>query len=220
MRILQFQNIHHTLEGQFVEVQTIAHIVVRRYGFRIIVNHDTAPSLFANGIQSLYATPVEFYGRTDTISTGTQYDDGFMVAQIMYVICYTAISKVQIIGLCRIFGCQRIDLFHYRKDPHTLTIIADIKNSIFHITFVTDGTGNLEIGETLNLSFTKQFVRQIGNLFVIVSPTMQFFGSLHDIHQLLQEPFINLSQFMHLVDGISGTKRFRNDKNTFVSRFT
>ena len=220
MRILQFQNIHHTLEGQFVEVQTITHIVVRRYGFRIIVNHDTAPSLFANGIQSLYATPVKFYRRPDTVSTGTQYDDGFMVAQIMYVICYTAISKVQIIGLCRIFGCQRIDLFHYRKDPHTLTIIANIKNSIFHITFVTDGTGNLEIRKTLNFSFTKQFVRQIGNLFVVISPTMQLFGSVHDIHQLLQEPFINLRQFVHLIDGVAGTKRFRNDKNTFVSRFT
>ena len=182
MRIFQFQNIHHTFKSQFIKVQTVAHIVVRGYGFRIIVNHDTAPSLFANGIQSLYATPVKFYRRPDTVSTGTQYDNRLMISPIMHIICYTAISKIQIIGLCRIFGCQRIDLFHYRKDPHTLTIIANIKNSIFHITFVTDGTGNLEIGETLNLSFTEQFVRQIGNLFVIVSPTMQFFGSLHNIH--------------------------------------
>ena len=105
-----------------------------------------------------------------------------MVAQIMHIICYTAISKIQIIGLCRILGCQCINLFHYRKNACLFTVFADIKNPIFHITFVTDGTGNLEIGETLNLSFTEQFVRQIGNLFVIVSPTMQFFGSLHNIH--------------------------------------
>ena len=219
MRILQFQNIHHTFKSQFIKVQTVAHIVIRRYGFRIIVNHDTAPSLLANGIQSLYATPVEFYGRTDTISTGTQYDDGFMVAQITHIICYTAISKIQIIGLCRILGCQCINLFHYRKNACLFTVFADIKNPIFHIPFVTDGTGNLEIRETLNLSFTKQFVRQIGNLFMIVSPTMQFFGSLHDIHQLLQEPFINLSQFVHLIDGVASAKRFRDHENTFIGRF-
>ena len=220
MRILKFQNIHHTLEGQFVEVQTVAHIVVRRYGFRIIVNHDTAPSLFANGIQSLYATPVKFYRRPDTVSTGTQYDNRLMISPIMHIICYTAISKIQIIGLCRIFGCQRIDLFHYRKNACLFTVFADIKNSIFHITFVTDGTGNLEIRKTLNFSFTKQFVRQIGNLFVVISPTMQLFGSVHDIHQLLQEPFINLSQFVHLIDGVAGTKRFRDHENTFIGRFT
>ena len=142
-----------------------------------------------------------------------------MVAQVMNIICHTAISKIQIIGLCRIFGCQSIDLLHYRKNTRLFTMFADIKNTILHITFVADGTGNLEIRETLNLGFTKQFVWQIGNLFVIISPAMQFFGSLHDIHQSLKEPFINLSQFVYLIDGVAGTKSLRDNKNTFISRF-
>ena len=100
----------------------------------------------------------------------------------MHVISYTAISEVQIVGLCRIFSRQGINLFHYRKDTRALTMIADIEDTVFHITFVADGTGNLEIGEALHFRFTKQIVRQVGNLFVIVSPTMQFFGSLHNIH--------------------------------------
>ena len=142
-----------------------------------------------------------------------------MISQIMYIVRYTAISKIQIIGLCRIFGSQRINLLHNRKDTYPLTMITDIKYSIFHITFVTDGTSNLEIRKTLNLSFTKQFVWQIGYLFVIISPAMQFFGSLHDIHQFLKEPFINLSQFVYLIDGVAGTKSLRDYKNTFISRF-
>ena len=219
MRILQFQNIHHTFKSQFVEVQAIAHIVVCRYSFRIIINHHAAPSFFTNSIQSLHTAPVKFYGRTDTISAGSQYDNGFMVAQVMNIICHTAISKIQIIGLCRIFGCQSIDLLHYRKNTRFFTMFADIKNTILHITFVADGTGNLEIRETLNLGFTKQFVWQIGYLFVIISPAMQFFGSLHDIHQFLKEPFINLSQFVYLIDGVAGTKSLRDNKNTFISRF-
>ena len=219
MRILQLQNIHHTFKSQFVKVQAIAHIVVRRYSFRIIVNHHAAPSFFTNSIQSLHTAPVKFYGRTDTISTGPQYDNGFMVAQVMNIICHTAISKIQIIGLCRIFGCQSIDLLHYRKNTRLFTMFADIKNTILHITFVADGTGNLEIRETLNLGFTKQFVWQIGYLFVIISPAMQFFGSLHNIHQFLKEPFINLSQFVYLIDGVAGTKSLRDNKNSFISRF-
>ena len=142
-----------------------------------------------------------------------------MVAQVMNIICHAAISKIQIIGLCRIFGCQSINLLHYRKNTRPFTMFADIKNTILHITFVADGTGNLEIRETLNLGFTKQFVWQIGYLFVIISPAMQFFGGLHDIHQFLKEPFINLSQFVYLIDGVAGTKSLRDNKNTFISRF-
>ena len=85
-------------------------------------------------------------------------------------------------------------------------MIADIEDTVFHIALVADGTGNLEIGEALHFRFTKQIVRQVGNLFVIVSPAMQFFRSFHNVHQLLKEPFVNLRQFMYLVDSISGTK--------------
>ncbi len=37
MRLLQVDDIHHTLEGQLIEVETVAHIVVGRYGLRVIV---------------------------------------------------------------------------------------------------------------------------------------------------------------------------------------
>ena len=71
MRIFQFENIHHTLEGQLIEVKTVAHVVIGRYCLRIIIDHDAAPAFLADRIQRLHATPVEFNGRTDAISTGT-----------------------------------------------------------------------------------------------------------------------------------------------------
>ena len=39
MRLLQLDDIHDTLEGELVEVKTVAHIVVGRYGLRVIVDH-------------------------------------------------------------------------------------------------------------------------------------------------------------------------------------
>ena len=80
MRIFQFENIHHTLESQLVKVQTVAHIIVGRNRFGIIINHDTAVTLLTDSLQSLHATPVKFHRRTDAVSTRTQYHDGFMVA--------------------------------------------------------------------------------------------------------------------------------------------
>ena len=44
-------------------------------------------------------------------------------------------------------------------------------------------------------------------------------GSTHDIHQFLKEPFINLGQIVYLINRISGTESFGNDKDTFISRF-
>ena len=99
-------------------------------------------------------------------------------------------------------------------------MITDIENAVFHITFITNGTGNLEIGEALHFRFLQQFSRQVGNLFVIVSPTVQLFGSLHNVHQFLKEPLVNLCQFMYLIDCVSGTECFRYYKNTFIGRLT
>ena len=70
MWIFEFQNIHYAFESQFIEIEAVAHIVIRRYGFRIIVNHNAAPPFLANCIQCLNTTPVELNRRTDTIGTG------------------------------------------------------------------------------------------------------------------------------------------------------
>ena len=137
----------------------------------------------------------------------------------MNVVCYAAVSKIQVVGLRGIFGSQGINLLHNRKNSCMLAMIANIENTVFHIAFVTNGTGNLKVGEALDFRFTKQLVRQVGYLFVVTSPAMQFFGSFHDIHELLKEPFVNLCQFVHLVDRISGAECFRDDKNTFIGRF-
>ena len=90
MGILQFENIHHALEGELVEVKTVAHVIVRRHGFGVVVYHDTAVAFLADGVQGLHAAPVELYGRTDAVGAGAQYDDGLAVAEVTDIICRAA----------------------------------------------------------------------------------------------------------------------------------
>lgn len=168
MRILQFKNIHHTFESQFVKVEAIAHIVIGRYGFGIIIDHHRTPAFLTDGIECLHPAPVKLYRRTDAISTRTKHHDGTVVAQVGYIVGCAAVSQIEVIGLCRILGSKRIDLLHHGNDAQALAVIADIKAPVFHITFVTDGTCYLEVRESLSLGLLKQVGRQVGYLLVII----------------------------------------------------
>ena len=59
MRLFQINDVQYALKRQLVKVQSVAHVIVRRDRFRIIVDHNGTPTLFAYSAQSLYATPVE-----------------------------------------------------------------------------------------------------------------------------------------------------------------
>ena len=155
--ILQFENIHHALEGELVEVKTVAHVIVRRHGFGVVVYHDTAVAFLADGVQGLHAAPVELYGRTDAVGAGAQYDNGLAVAEVTDIICRAAIRQVEIVGLCGIFGGKGIYLLHYGQNACTLAEIADGKDGFFavHCLFQAEGTGYLEIREALYFGFTQ-----------------------------------------------------------------
>ena len=163
VRILQFENIHYTFECQLIEVKAVAHIVVGRNRFRVVVDHNRAPTLLADRVERLHTAPVELYRATDTVSTRTQHHDGAFISQIMHIAFRSVVSQVQIVGLCRIFGSQRIDLFHHRKDAAVFTVLTNLKDrlfTVFHLIF-EDSTGNLEIRETLLLRQTEQIVGDI-----------------------------------------------------------
>ena len=179
VRIFEFEDVHHAFEGQFVEVETVAHIVIGRNRFRVIVDHHRAPTLLANRVQRLHAAPVELYRATDTVSTRTEHHNRTFVAQILHIVFRSAVSQIQVVGLCRIFGGEGIDLFHYRKDATIFTILAHLQDgsfAVFHF-ILEDGAGNLEVRETLHLSQTEQVVGYIGYL----AEAFQGSGSLDDI---------------------------------------
>ena len=76
VRTLQVEDIHHALEGELVEVETVAHIVVCGDGLGVVVDHDGAVALATDGLQGLDATPVKLHGTTDTVGARSEHDDG------------------------------------------------------------------------------------------------------------------------------------------------
>ena len=220
VRILEFENIHHPLEGQLVEVEAVAHVVVGRYRFGVVVDHYTAVALFANGIQGLHAAPVELNRRAYAVSTRTQYHNRLVVAQVLHIVGDAAVGQVQIVGLCRILGGQRVDLFHHGDDAERFTELAHpLHVAVFHL-FLPDGAGNLEIGEALYLGPTHEVVVFLGILGAgnRLVELFQVVSRAHDIHQFLQEPAVYFGQFMYLVYRITGAHGLADDKDTFVGR--
>ena len=69
VRLLHVDDVHDALEGELVEIKTVAHVVVGRHCLWVIVDHDRPVTLLADGVQGLHATPVELNGRAYAISS-------------------------------------------------------------------------------------------------------------------------------------------------------
>ena len=73
-RLLQVDNVEHTFEGELVEVETVAHVVVRRNGFGVIVNHDGLITQLTGSLDGVHRAPVKLNGRTDAVSARAKYN--------------------------------------------------------------------------------------------------------------------------------------------------
>ena len=67
MRVLHLDDIHHTFEREFLEIETVAYVVVGGNGLRVVVDHHRTETVVADGVKGLYAAPIELDGRTDTV---------------------------------------------------------------------------------------------------------------------------------------------------------
>ena len=216
MRVLKLEDIHNTFEGKLVEVEAVAHVVVRRYRLRIVVDHHRAPALLANRVQRLHTAPVELHRASDAIGTRAEDDDRAVVAQVGNVVFRSAVSQVEVVRLGRIFRGERIYLLDDRRDAPVFSVLANLQQSafgVFHL-FLENGTGDLEVGETLHLGATHQFVGNLLNL----RAGFQLVSRVDDIVELLEEPAVDFRQFVNLVDGVARAESLRDDEDAAVGR--
>ncbi len=161
MGLLKLENIHHAFKRKFVEVEAVAHVVVRRHGLRIIVYHHRAPALLLDGHKRVHRAPVELYRRTDAVSSRTKHDDRAVVARIVDVISGAVIGQIEIVRFCRILGRKCVDLLHNGSDAARYAMASNIHDSTFGITvhFLLEYRArNLEVAETLLLGQTQKRV--------------------------------------------------------------
>ena len=86
VRILHLHDVHDTLVGQFVEIQAVAHVIIGRDRFRVVIDHNAPVTLFLDGLQAGYRAPVEFDRTADAIGTRTEHDDRTPVVLVMDVV--------------------------------------------------------------------------------------------------------------------------------------
>ena len=61
VRCFQIEDVQHALVGKFVEIQAIAHVIVRRNRLGIVVDHHRTVTFFANRVERLHTAPVELH---------------------------------------------------------------------------------------------------------------------------------------------------------------
>ncbi len=67
--LLEINDIKHTFKRKFVEVETVAHVIVSRYSLRIVIDHNGLIAELAGCLDSIDRAPVKLNRRTYTIST-------------------------------------------------------------------------------------------------------------------------------------------------------
>ena len=216
VRLLKVDDVHDTFEGELVEIQTVAHIVVCRHGFRIIVDHYAAVAFRADGVQRLHSTPVELNRRTDAVGSRTEHDDAAVVVLEDDVALHSGVGHIQIVCLCRILGGKRVYLLHYRHDAVVLAQLAHNESCLCHaVKFLlqTYGTGYLEIGESIDLCRAQKFL--VEGIDVAL---LHRLIDVDDMLQFLKEPLVDLRQLMYVVNGISLVHSLGYDKHALVGR--
>ncbi len=74
-RCLKIDDVHHALKRQLVEIEAVTHVIVRRHGLGIVVDHDRTVAEFAAGVGRVHRTPVKFNRRSDAVGSRAENHD-------------------------------------------------------------------------------------------------------------------------------------------------
>jgi len=67
MRSFQFNDVHHTFEGKLIEIEPVAHVIVRGNGLWVIIDKHSPVAFLADCFNAVHGAPVEFYRASDTV---------------------------------------------------------------------------------------------------------------------------------------------------------
>ena len=127
----------------------------------------------------------------------------------------TAIGKVEVVRLCGIFGCKRIDLLDDGSDAQLLALGAHGKGFLvpsLHALICEDEACDLEVREALTLSTKQELIRElIDNDYFA-----EALGGADDALELVEEPAVDLRQYMDLLDSISCVQCLTDGEDTRI----
>ena len=212
-------DVEHTLQGQFVEEETVAHIVVGTYGLRVVVDHHSLESHLLNFLQGSNSTPVKLDRRADAVSTRTEHDDRRTFATrtaSCHIIGGTVVGHVEIVGVSRIFARSGVDLLYDGNDAEWFTQLTNQQTLLMGLYGVVGHHEftDLIVGESHLLSLQQQScptqTGQRNSSKLLLHPK--------DILESEEEPTINLGDVVQLIDRISLFECESNSCQTLVGR--
>ena len=116
VRGLKVDDVHHPLEGELVEIEPVAHVVVGGDRLRVVVDQHSPVALLLDGLETGHGTPVEFHGRTDPVGSRTEDNHRLAVTLIFNVTLRAVVGQVEVVRLCREFGGEGVYLLDERDD--------------------------------------------------------------------------------------------------------
>src|SRR5436853_1995945 len=130
IRFLFSDNVENVFQRERLEVKTIRCVVIRRYGFRIAVDHDGFVALFLESKRRMATAIIELDSLPDPVRAAAEDDDLLPIAWRRFVFLFVRGIKVWGVGLelCR----ARVDALIYRYDAEVATLGRDITRFRVH----------------------------------------------------------------------------------------
>ena len=114
------------------------------------------------------------------------------------------------------FRCYGVYTFHRRQNTFLLAVAADSQVLFLHVPagWLQDETGYLEIREACLFHFKQQLVGNFLQRVILLQLMLQ----VNNMLQALQEPHINLGQFLNALHAVSLFQSLGNCEYTQVGR--
>ena len=211
---LESYDVHDPLERQFVEIESVAHVIVRGYGLGVVVDHDAPPALLADLLHAGNGAPVKLYRTAYMILSRAEDNDGTPVVLIRDLVDGGIVSEIKVIGLLR-SGCREgVDALDDRDDPEGKALLPDhvlpcLRNRIF-----IQGDSDLTVGESLLLGFTENGLRKGCSII----ESIQHAPGTDNVGEFVKEPLVDLGQVVDAVDGPAEHHRLGDVEDTRVRR--
>ena len=215
VRSFHLVDVHHPLVCELVKIQAVAHVVVRRFGFRVVVYHHTPPAAFAQGAQTVYAAPVKLHRTAYAVGSAAKDDDGLAVFFVVYVVEPSVIGKVKVICLCREFCSQCVYLLDYRQDAERFPVLAyQNRKSVGVFPVLEHESSYLEVGEAVFLGHSHRMLVYVSE----VIEAGQVFSNKIYVVEFFKEPLVYLGGLMDPVYGVSCLKSLGYYEDAAVGR--
>ena len=132
----------------------------------------------------------------------------------IYIVRSSVVGDVEVVGLGRVFGSQRVDLLDDRGDAALLAVAADLQHIGLDLVglAVADRTGQLEVRETALFRFADQFIGHVGDTVVLFELALD----ADDVFELLEEPFVDPGQLVDAFDRVALFERVGDHEDAFV----